>query len=206
MSILPIYTYGSGLLRKKSKPVAELSDSVIALIYDMVETMQNAGGIGLAANQVGSLDRLIVVDISEVKEDEGEELRLKNDEPKKLVLINPEVVHSDGSWSLEEGCLSIPQVRGNVTRTENIRVRFRDANFRESELECGGLLSRVILHEIDHLNGILFLDHLGKEELKRHKEQLERIQRGEVEIVYPIVTAEAVAKPPSVAKTPSVSR
>jgi len=206
LSILPIYTYGSGLLRKKSKPVAELSDSVIALIYDMVETMQNAGGIGLAANQVGSLDRLIVVDISEVKEDEGEELRLKNDEPKKLVLINPEVVHSDGSWSLEEGCLSIPQVRGNVTRTENIRVRFRDANFRESELECGGLLSRVILHEIDHLNGILFLDHLGKEELKRHKEQLERIQRGEVEIVYPIVTAEAVAKPPSVAKTPSVSR
>ncbi|HEY4643361.1 MAG TPA: peptide deformylase [Bacteroidota bacterium] len=200
MSILPIYTYGSGLLRKKSKPVAELSDSVIALIYDMVETMQNAGGIGLAANQVGSLDRLIVVDISEVKEDEGEELRLKNDEPKKLVLINPEVVHSDGSWSLEEGCLSIPQVRGNVTRTENIRVRFRDANFRESELECGGLLSRVILHEIDHLNGILFLDHLGKEELKRHKEQLERIQRGEVEIVYPIVTAEAVAKTPSVSR------
>jgi len=200
LSILPIYTYGSGLLRKKSKPVAELSDSVIALIYDMVETMQNAGGIGLAANQVGSLDRLIVVDISEVKEDEGEELRLKNDEPKKLVLINPEVVHSDGSWSLEEGCLSIPQVRGNVTRTENIRVRFRDANFRESELECGGLLSRVILHEIDHLNGILFLDHLGKEELKRHKEQLERIQRGEVEIVYPIVTAEAVAKTPSVSR------
>ena len=173
---------------------------MIALIYDMVETMQNAGGIGLAANQVGSLDRLIVVDISEVKEDEGEELRLKNDEPKKLVLINPEVVHSDGSWSLEEGCLSIPQVRGNVTRTENIRVRFRDANFRESELECGGLLSRVILHEIDHLNGILFLDHLGKEELKRHKEQLERIQRGEVEIVYPIVTAEAVAKTPSVSR------
>ncbi|MFQ5797529.1 MAG: peptide deformylase [Bacteroidota bacterium] len=192
MSIQPIYTYGADVLRKKAKPVTELTNQIIKLIYDMMETMRNAGGIGFAANQVGMLERVIVVDISGVQEDEGENLRLVKDEPKKLVLINPEVLHATGNWTMEEGCLSIPNVRDEVTRPERIRLGYRDANFQNAVLECSGLLGRVILHEIDHIDGILFLDHLSKSELKKHKEQLDRIQRGEIEVAYPIATAEAV--------------
>lgn len=190
MTIQPIFTYGADILRKKARPVAELTDEIISLIYDMVETMKNAGGIGLAANQVGRLERVIVVDISEVREEEGEDLRLKENEPKKLILINPEVLQSEGSWTLEEGCLSIPEVRDEVTRSERLRLRYKDTNFQDVELECGGLLGRVILHEIDHLDGILFLDLLGKSDLRKHKETLDRIRRGEVEVAYPIAIAE----------------
>ncbi|MEE9225159.1 MAG: peptide deformylase [Bacteroidota bacterium] len=192
LPIQPIYTYGADVLRKKAKPVNEVSDEIIKLIYDMMETMRNAGGLGFAANQVGILERVIVVDISGVQEDEGENLRLVRNEPKKLVLINPEVLHADGNWTMEEGCLSIPDVRDEVARPERIRLRYKDANFQNAELECSGLLGRVVLHEIDHIDGILFLDHLSKSELIKHKEQLDRIRRGEIEVAYPIATAEAV--------------
>jgi peptide deformylase len=184
MAILPIYTYGAPVLRKKAKPVAAVSDGVIKLIVDMFATMHQAGGIGLAATQVGSLQRVIVIDVSEMEHME---------EVKPFAMINPTVVTQEGSWTLEEGCLSIPELRDEVERSEAVTVRFRDANFQEVELSASGILSRVILHEIDHLDGVLFIDHLPKARRKSHDEILKSIQRGEFEVEYPVITAANVA-------------
>lgn len=180
MSVLPIYLYGTDVLRKKAKPVTSVTDDIVMLVMDMFETMHNANGIGLAANQVGRLERVIVVDISDLEE-------TKHIKP--LTLINPEILSNDGRRIIEEGCLSIPELRGEVERTETIRVRFRDTNFELQEVEAGGLLARVILHELDHLNGVLFIDHLTREKKKELKDGLKKIQKGEVEVTYPVVSS-----------------
>ncbi len=178
MSILPVYLYGSEVLRTKTQPIAEVSDQTIQLIQDMFATMREASGIGLAANQVGREERLLVVDISDAEE---------NKEAKPLVIINPEILAEDGEAELEEGCLSIPEIRDKVTRAENIRVRFRDANFKKQEIEADGMLARVILHEIDHLDGVLFTDHLSATKRALLKSKLKKISKGEVETKYPVV-------------------
>jgi peptide deformylase len=180
MSVLPIYTYGAPVLRKKAVPVKKVTDEVIKLIMDMYETMHKAQGIGLAATQVGNLHKILVLDVSEVEEME---------EVKPMTLINPEVLSREGQWMMEEGCLSIPNVRDDVERAETITVRYQDTNLNNVEAEFSGLLARVVLHEIDHLNGVLFIDHLSDERKKNHKEALQQIQRGEMEVSYPVVTA-----------------
>lgn len=187
MAVLPIYTYGTPVLRRKAKTVEKVDDAVIRLIVDMFETMHAASGIGLAANQIGVLRRVIVIDVSDASEE--------TKEIKPLVLINPEIISQNGLWTMEEGCLSIPDVRDDVERPELIRFRFRDANFNEAELEAGGLLGRVVLHEIDHLNGTLFLDRLSTAKRRTHSESLRRIQRGEIETGYPIIPASTEAVP-----------
>jgi peptide deformylase len=184
MSLLPIYTYGASVLKKKAKPVTEVSDSVVKLIMDMFETMRNANGIGLAATQVGNLRRVIVIDVSDLEETKGFP---------PFAMINPEVVSEEGSWPMEEGCLSIPDIRDEVERAETIRVKFKDAQYKDVEIEAGGLLGRVILHEIDHLNGILFIDHLDAKKKKVHAVALKQIQRGEIDVSYPVVTAANVS-------------
>jgi peptide deformylase len=213
MSILPIYLYGSEVLRKKAKPVHELDDSLIKLAYDMTETMQKANGIGLAATQVGDMRRVIVINLSAVEdvqrereEEEGtgedqsqpdvatEDLSASGrDEPpapkKALALINPLILEESGSWALEEGCLSIPDVRADVSRSAAIRVRFRDANFREVEITADGWLARVILHEIDHLDGVLFIDRISAAKRALLRNELRKIKRGDVETSYPVVSA-----------------
>ncbi len=181
MSLLPIYTYGSPVLRKKANPVAGAGDDVTRLALNMFETMHKAQGIGLAATQVGSLNRVIVVDLGGM---EGYE------ELEPLTVINPEIVRQEGNWTMEEGCLSIPDLRDEVDRPESIVLRYRDANFDEYELSASGLLGRVLLHEIDHLNGVLFIDHLSEEKRLLHADQLRRIEKGEIEVGYPIVTAQ----------------
>ena len=153
MAVLPIYLYGRPVLRKKAKPVLRADSEVVRLAEDMVETMKNANGIGLAANQVGSLRRVLVADIGETSEE--------NRGMPPLVMINPVLVHETGTWSMEEGCLSIPDIRDEVERAEKITVRYRDLAFEEREITAEGLLGRVILHEIDHLNGVLFIDRLS---------------------------------------------
>lgn len=185
--ILPVYIYGTRVLRRKAKPVARVDDGLIRLIMDMFDTMHNDNGIGLAANQVGRLKRVIVVDISDVEESDG----IKIDEAgrKPLALINPEILSEEGTWTMEEGCLSIPDVRDAVERAERITVRFKDTSFRDVTLDATGLLARVILHEVDHLNGVLFLDHLSDERLKVHEDRLKQLQRGEFEYPFPVVTA-----------------
>lgn len=180
MSCLPIYLYGTDVLRKKAKPVVEVNDKIIALVLDMFETMRSANGIGLAANQVGQLYRVIVIDISDVEE-------TKHIKP--MALINPEVVSEEGLWTMEEGCLCIPQVRAEIERAQKIKVRYRDTSFKLHEIEADGLLARVILHEIDHLNGLLLTDRISQAQKKELKDALEKIQKGEVNVSYPVVSA-----------------
>lgn len=192
MSVLPIYLYGTQVLRKKAHLVDEMDDETVKLVYDMFETLRTSNGIGLAATQVGSLKRVIVVDISDVETDSDGEPSAQSEEPeakpKKLVMINPLVVSDHGSWSMEEGCLSIPNLHGNVTRPEEITVRYRDGNYRTQELTAGGLLARVIQHEIDHLDGVLFIDRMAKTERVLLRPQLNEIKNGKVETSYPVVT------------------
>lgn len=195
MAVLPVYLYGTKVLKTKARPVKELNNNIIKLIYDMVETMHSSNGMGLAANQVGNLHRVVTVDISDVNEKEREasndQMKITSpDLPRKVVMINPEVLDREGSWSMEEGCLSIPEVRGPVERAERIRVRFRDPNFENKELVADGLLARVMLHEIDHLDGILFTELLTPEDKSPIKPDLKRIKQGDVETSYPVVTAE----------------
>ncbi|MDE3059354.1 MAG: peptide deformylase, partial [Bacteroidota bacterium] len=146
----------------------------------------NANGIGLAANQVGREGRLLVVDISETEENEE-----KKKEAKPLVVINPEILTVEGEAELEEGCLSIPDIRDKVVRVEKIRLLFRDANFKEQELDADGMLARVILHEVDHLDGVLFTDHLGATKRALLKSKLKKISKGEIETKYPVVVVPA---------------
>jgi peptide deformylase len=182
MAILPIYLYGHPVLRKRARPLKAGGRDVAAFGYDLMETMHNAGGIGLAANQVGDLRRVIVVDIGET--DDGH----RGESP--LLMVNPEIVAAAGQSTVEEGCLSIPEIRGEVDRPETIRVRYRDAEFREIERTASGLFARVILHEVDHLDGVLFIDHLGGTTQRLLKGRLNKIRRGEMTASYPVVGEE----------------
>lgn len=180
MSVLPIYTYGSSILRKKAAGVREASDEVLRLAIDMFETLHRAGGIGLAATQVGSLHRMFVLDVSSV---DGYE------DARPLTVLNPEIVRSEGSWTMEEGCLSIPELRDEVARAERVTLRYRDASFAQQEIELEGIPARVVLHEIDHLDGVLFIDRLPQDRAGIHAERLRQIEKGDFEVDYPVVTA-----------------
>jgi peptide deformylase len=192
MSVLPIYLYGTDVLRKKAKPVQSLDDSTIKLMMDMAETMRKANGVGLAATQVGNLRRMLVLDISAIErgEDDGDERSEEaGKEAKILVAINPEILQEEGKLQMEEGCLSIPDLRAEVTRAEKIKVKFRDANFDEVVMEADGLLGRALLHEIDHLNGVMFVDHLNLGRRTLLKNELRKIKNGEVDTTYPVISA-----------------
>lgn len=196
MSILPVYLYGTEILKKKTKPVKELDNSTVKLIYDMFETMHEASGIGLAATQVGDLRRILVVDIADVSEEnaEGEHEDARHPTsahlPRTIAMINPEILSGEGTISLQEGCLSIPDIHAMVERPEKVRVRYRDADFQEQEIFADGLLARVIQHEFDHLNGVLFIDHLGAAKRALLKSKLNAIKKGEVETSYPVIGRE----------------
>jgi peptide deformylase len=194
MAILPIYLYGTDILKKKAKAIDGIDTSTIKLMVDLAQTMRKANGIGLAATQVGDMRQMLVVDQTAIEraardEEDEDEDELPPSEVKTLVMINPVVVDEEGTISLEEGCLSIPELRAEVDRAERIRVRFRDDNFDIKELTAEGFLGRVILHEIDHLNGILFVDRIGKTRKTFLNSELKRIKKGEVDTSYPVVTA-----------------
>jgi peptide deformylase len=190
--MLPIYTYNQPVLRKKAKLVKAIDDGFVNFVDDMIETMHKANGIGLAANQVGSLQRVLVVDVSEVLKEKEESGNIASDEippeaRSPLVMINPAILLGEGELVMEEGCLSIPDIREEVKRPEAIQVKYKDLKMQENELFADGLLARVIQHEIDHLNGVLFIDHLGKMKQKLLKGRLNKIRKGEIEVSYPIV-------------------
>ena len=180
MAILPIYLYGTDVLKKKARPIDGIEGPVMKLMVDLAQTMRKANGIGLAATQVGDMRQMLVVDQTAIEragrdEEEDKEIAPPASEVKTLVMINPVVVDEEGIVSLEEGCLSIPELRAEVDRAERIRVKFRDHNFDEMELTAEGFLGRVILHEIDHLNGILFVDRIGKTRKTFLNSELKRI-------------------------------
>jgi peptide deformylase len=193
MSILPIYLYGTEVLRKKAKAIPRLDHSIIKLMYDLAETMHKANGIGLAATQVGELRRMLVVDLAAIERGVTEEDEEKEPPPgteaKVLVMINPEIVEAEGSASMEEGCLSIPDLRAEVDRPEKISVRYKDANFGEVKMTAEGILARVIQHEADHLDGIMFVDRVGKTRRVLLKSDLKKIEKGEVDTSYPSISS-----------------
>lgn len=145
MSLLEIHVLGSPILRQETKPVERMTDELRRLADDMFETMHAARGIGLAAPQVGRPERLAVVDI----------------ENNPIVVVNPEIILTDGSAKGEEGCLSIPEVFGDVDRATRITLRAMDRDGKPFELEATDLLARCLQHEIDHLHGKLFIDYLS---------------------------------------------
>lgn len=144
MAIRTIRKIGDEVLRKKSRKVDEINDRVLVLIKDMQETMYAADGVGLAAPQVGILKRIAVIDVGNGP----------------INLINPEIIHTEGQYLDEEGCLSIPGEQGKVLRPEKVKVRALNEKGEEFELEGEGLLARALCHEIDHLDGVLFVDKL----------------------------------------------
>ena len=178
MALLPITLYGDKILRKKVDEVREVDNETIELITNMFDSMRNANGIGLAANQVGANKKIFIVDISNV---EGHE------ETKPVVFINPEIEkYSEEKSVFEEGCLSIPDIRADVERPESIIIRYQDTDLKEQTLSADDLLARVIQHEYDHLLGILFTDLVDDETKKKLKKPLQKIKKRKIEVSYPI--------------------
>ena len=166
MAVLPIRIYPDPVLRVRCPEVEEFDGDLAALAADMVETMHAAPGVGLAAPQVGVEMRLAVVDTT------------VGEEPSELhILVNPEIVEELGREVEEEGCLSIPEITEKVSRPERVRVTARGLDGETIELEAEGLLARAICHEIDHLNGVLFVDRLTGLRRERVKRQLRRLSR-----------------------------
>lgn len=166
MAILNILHYPDKRLRTVAKPVVEVDDGIKKLVEDMFETMYAAPGIGLAATQVDVHQQIIVIDVSE-------------DKTQPLCLINPEIIEQDGTESCDEGCLSVPDVYETVERSENVTVKALDQNGDEYTLRAGELLAVCIQHEMDHLQGKLFVDYLSPLKFQRFKKRLLKQQREE---------------------------
>lgn len=178
MAILPITVCGDKILRKKVAKVNTVNNEIIRIISDMFETMHNANGIGLAANQVGLNKQIFVVDISKV---EGYE------DTKPIALINPKIIEKSEELSVyEEGCLSIPDQHEEVKRPKKITIEFYDTDFNKHIIEADELLARVMQHEYDHLQGVLFTDLVDDETKKKLKKALNKIKKRKVEVAYPI--------------------
>lgn len=178
MAILPITVYGDKILREVAKPVQQVDDRIIENIRNMFETMRNANGIGLAANQVGLSEKIFVVDISVVEDYEN---------CKPIVMINPKILDkSEEQIVIEEGCLSLPNLRADVERPKIIKVRYLDTDEKEQEIEADELFARVILHEYDHLIGKMIPDRVEYEVKKKLKDELGKISSRDVKVDYPI--------------------
>ena len=171
MAVRPILTLPDNLLRQTSERIAKVDGAVRAALDDMIETMYDAPGIGLAGVQVGVMRRLVVIDVAR-----------KDEAPQPLFLINPEIVQASAERMIyEEGCLSIPDYYEDVERPERVRVRFLDRHGAECEMEADGLLATAIQHEIDHLDGVLFIDHISRLKRDRVLRKFEKAGRREGE-------------------------
>ncbi|MCK5515265.1 MAG: peptide deformylase [Desulfobulbaceae bacterium] len=164
MSILKIYEYPDPVLRKRTKKITAFDENLAKLIEDMAETMYNAPGVGLAAPQIGQSIRLIVVDITMNIDDEKE----------YMVMVNPVIIAHEGSQLDEEGCLSVPELTANVKRYKGVTVSYQDLEGHTKELSTEERFSVVLQHEIDHLNGILFLDHLSSLKRNLYKKKVKK--------------------------------
>ncbi len=148
--IYPIVKYGDPVLEKPAQPITEFNDELRKLVDDMFESMYAAHGVGLAAPQIGISKRLAVIDVS-----------FKEDPEARLVLANPQVIKIEGKHTQQEGCLSLPEFRENVTRPERVTIKAQDANGNWYEKTGEDLLARAFVHEIDHLNGKLYISHIS---------------------------------------------
>lgn len=184
--ILPITAYGDPVLRKKAKDINQDHPKLKELLENMWETMYNASGVGLAAPQVGLPVRIFLVDTTPFSDDED----LSKEEQKALsgfkkAFINAKITEETGEeWAFNEGCLSIPDIREDVSRKETIKITYLDENFKEHTEEYSGLLARVIQHEYDHIEGILFTDKLSSLKKRLLKSKLSNISKGKIRVEY----------------------
>lgn len=176
--IRKVTAYGDPLLRKVSKEINPDYPALHQLISDMFETMYAASGVGLAAPQVGLGIRLFIIDTTRI-----------DDYPEgcKLIFINPKILEESGNlWKYEEGCLSLPKIREEVERKENVTISYMDENFRAKKETFNGMNARVIQHEYDHLEGILFIDLISPLRKRLIRKKLDAILNGTVDAGYPI--------------------
>ncbi|HOJ17127.1 MAG: peptide deformylase [Ignavibacteriales bacterium] len=178
MGIIPVNLYGDPVLEKKTKRITKVNDQLVKFIDSMFETMRNADGIGLAANQVGANISLFVIDVSPV---DGYE------KVKPIIMLNPRISESsEETVDIEEGCLSLPFIRSKVIRPKEIRIEYQDKDLVDRVMEAGDVVSRVIQHEYDHLNGIYFTDRLDPDMQKKIKRMLKKIKNRSLDFEYPV--------------------
>jgi len=184
--ILPIVAYGDPVLRKLGKSIDKEYPALESLLENMFETMYGAKGIGLAAPQIGLPIRIFIVDATPFKDDEELELEERNFlSTFKQVFINPQIIDETGDeWVFNEGCLSIPDVREDVFRNETVKIEFLDEKFEKHTKEFSGIAARIIQHEYDHIQGILFTDKLSSLKKRLIKGKLANISKGKIRIDY----------------------
>ena len=175
--VYPIVAYGHPILKKQAQDIEKDDIDVIQLAEDMFATMYNASGIGLAAPQIGKSIRMFIADTTPLEDDEIGDW--------KQVFINPEIIEEKGDdWAFEEGCLSIPNIREDVLRPAKIKIKYFDEHWVEHTEEFDGMQARIIQHEYDHIEGILFTDHLSAFKKRILKSKLTNISKGIVKVDY----------------------
>ncbi len=175
--IYPIVLYGDPVLKKKAQDIEKDTSDLKQLVEDMFETMYQANGVGLAAPQIGKSVRLFIIDSTPTEEDESKGI--------KQAFVNPEIIDSEGeNEPFEEGCLSIPGIREDVQRPPKVKIRFVDENFQPAEMELEGMAARIVQHEYDHIEGILFTDHISAFKKRLLKGKLTNISKGKVDADY----------------------
>ena len=171
MGPLDLKYYGDPMLRMETNSVKDFDHSLELFAQEMIETMHSNDGVGLAAPQVGDLRSLIVIEVSNEEDEEPME---------PLILVNPDIKELSGSCVIEEGCLSIPDVKVEIERPKEIRIKFQDVKGEKKDLRCDGILARIIQHEVDHLRGRLMIDYLSPVKRDLLKSKLQKISRGEI--------------------------
>tara|TARA_X000001036_G_scaffold414069_1_gene428937 strand:- start:288 stop:875 length:588 start_codon:yes stop_codon:yes gene_type:complete len=184
--ILPIVSYGSSVLKKTAKEITSDYPNLNELIANMWETMYAANGVGLAAPQIGLSIRVFVIDASPFVDEENMSVKeIETINTFKKVFINPKIISEEGNlWDFNEGCLSIPDVREDISRKEKININFFDENFVPQKLKLNGLAARVVQHEFDHIEGVLFTDHLSSLKKRLIKNRLSLISKGDITVDY----------------------
>lgn len=178
--ILPIYAYGTPVLKRQAVDIDESYEGLSDFINNMWETMYNAQGVGLAAPQVGKSIRIFLIDTEQLSDEE-------NPKGIKRAFINPHKLDTGGDlWTYEEGCLSIPEIRGDVERPSTVTLRYMNEEFEEQTETFSDIEARVILHEYDHLEGVLFTESLKPLKKRRIKRRLEQIRKGITDAQYPM--------------------
>jgi peptide deformylase len=179
--VLPVVAYGDSVLKQRAENIDKDFPNLKELIKDMFDTMYQASGVGLAAPQIGKSIRLFIVDGAPFAEDD-ESPEMKNF---KQVFINPEILEEEGKeWAFNEGCLSIPTIREDVFRKPKVRIKFYDENWNLHDEYFEGIKARIIQHEYDHIEGILFIDHINGLKRRLLKSRLNNISKGFVDVSY----------------------
>lgn len=173
---LKVYKYGEKVLREKAQPVPFVTDELRQLAADMLETMNAAGGVGLAAEQVGRLESVCVIDIPPKCEEEADRA-FNAPIPMPLCLFNPEIISQEGTQLDKEGCLSFPKVGGSLVRAAQVTCQYMDENGTPQIITARGFLARAIQHEVDHLNGILYIDRMTAVERLQYAPKLKKLAK-----------------------------